>query len=184
MKKEFRHYFAYGSNMNLAQMDERCSSAKVLGIARLPNHRVEFYGYSKSWDGAQETVIPEVGSDVWGVLYELQFYDCDQLDAYEDARLDGTGAYFHYPVDVIDGERKIIDAMIYKKDTLGEAKPPSTEYLNFILQGAKEQGLPDEYIKLLENKTTKPASYAVPVIKKSNFDWISATCGDCGDCGQ
>jgi hypothetical protein len=180
MKEVAHRYFAYGSNMNFAQMKQRCSSPKVLGIARLPGYRVEFYGYSAIWDGAQETVVPDWKSEVWGVLYELQFFDCEQLDVYQDARLSGTGAYFHYPVDVIAMQQGSIDVMIYKKDILGDEKSPSTEYLNFIIQGAKERGLPKEYIALLQDKITHPASYAVPIIRNSKFNWTSATCGDCG----
>lgn len=59
MKKSAYNYFAYGSNMNLAQMKQRCSSPKVLGIVRLPGYKVEFFGYSSIWDGAQETVVPD-----------------------------------------------------------------------------------------------------------------------------
>jgi hypothetical protein len=180
MKKITHHYFAYGSNMNLMQMKQRCTSAKVFGIARLPGYRVDFYGYSAIWDGAQETVVPDKKSEVWGVLYDLKFFDFEQLDAHVDARFDGTGPYFHYPVDVIDMQKETIDAMIYKKDKCGEEMSPSMEYLNFIIQGAKEQGLPAEYVAILQNKLTRPASYAVPIIKKTKFSWTSATCGDCG----
>ena len=180
MEKIAHYYFAYGSNMNLAQMKQRCLNPKVLGIARLPGHKVGFYGYSGVWDGAQETVIPEPASEVWGVLYELQFFDCEQLDMYEDARFDGTGPYFHYPVDVVDIQQGMIDAIIYKKNILQEAQLPSAEYLKFIVQGAKEQGLPEEYITLLQSKKTKPASYAVPIMRKSKLSYMSANCDDCG----
>ncbi|HEY8910206.1 MAG TPA: gamma-glutamylcyclotransferase family protein [Desulfosporosinus sp.] len=177
MEKIARYYYAYGANMNLAQMKQRCSNPKVLGIARLPGYKVEFYGYSALWDGAQETVVPDLQSEVWGVLYELQFHDCESLDTFQDARVNGMGAYFHYPVDVITMDQETIAAIIYKKDVLQEAKFPSAEYLDFIVQGAKEQGLPAEYITLLENKKTRPASYAVPMVHKSN---MSADCSDCG----
>lgn len=46
------------------------------------------------WDGAVETVVPDTQSEMWGVLYELEFYVWDQLDNCEDARLDGTGVSF------------------------------------------------------------------------------------------
>lgn len=180
MQKIVHHYFAYGADMNLAQMQQRCSRPKVIGIARLPGYRVEFYGYSAIWDGAQETVIADSKSEVWGVLYELQFSDCEQLDFYVDARFDGTGPYFHYPLDVIDVEQKTIDTRIYKKDKCGEEASPSTEYLNFIIQGAKEHGLPEDYISLLRSKITKPATYTVPIIRKSRFSYMALTCGDCG----
>lgn len=180
MKKVIHHYFAYGSNMNLAQMKQRCSSPKVLGIARLPGYRVDFFGESAIWDGAQDTVISDPASEVWGVLYELTFSDCEQLDDYVDVRFDGTGPYFHYPVDVIDIEQRTINAMIYKKDKCGEVLPPSAEYLNFIIQGAKEQGLPEEYIVILQNRITKPAAYAVPMRRKSRLSYMNVDCGDCG----
>ncbi len=181
MKKIAHHYFAYGSDMNLAQMKQRCSSPKVLGIARLPGYRVDFFGETAIWDGAQDTVISDPKSEVWGVLYELTFSDYEQLDFYVDVRFDGTGPYFHYPVDVIDIEQRTINAMIYKKDKCGEVMPPSTEYLNFIIQGAKEHGLPEDYIALLQNRITKPATYAVPVVRKSRFSYMAATCSDCGE---
>jgi len=179
MKEIAHYYFAYGSNMNMAQMKKRCLSPKVLGVARLPGYKLGFYGYSGIWDGAQETVIPDPKSEVWGVLYQLKFFDCEQLDVYEDARFDGTGPYFHYPVDVIDRQQKTIDAIIYKKNILAEAQLPSAEYLDFIVQGAKEQGVPEEYIALLQNRQTKPASYAVPIMRKSKFSYNNVDCGNC-----
>ena len=178
MKKNAYNYFAYGSNMNLAQMKQRCSGSKVLGIACLPGYKVGFYGYSAIWDGAQETVVSDPQSEVWGVLYEMQVFDWEALDGYQDARFDGAGQYFHYPVEVIDREQGLIKAMIYKKNILNEAKSPSAEYLDFIVQGAKEQGLPEEYIAHLQNKETKPASYVVPSVGPSKFR-VSANCSDC-----
>jgi hypothetical protein len=179
MKKIAHHYFAYGANMNLAQMKQRCSSPKVLGIARLPGYKVGFYGYSAIWDGAQETVIPDWRSEVWGVVYKLQFFDCEQLDVYQDVRFDGTGPYFHYPI-MVEIQQATLGALMYKKNILREAQLPSTEYLNFIVQGATEQGLPEGYITLLQNTQTKPASYDVPIARKSKLSYISAMCGDCG----
>ena len=173
------YYFAYGSNLNRAQMKQRCSSPKILGIARLPGYKVEFYGYSATWDGAQETVVPEPQAEVWGVLYELQAFDWESLDVYEDARFNGTGTYFHYPVQVINMKQETINAIIYKKDILKEPKLPSAEYLAFIVQGGKEQGLPEEYLTILQDKETKPASYAVPILKNSRSNWVSGTCDDC-----
>jgi len=180
MKKIVHHYFAYGSNMNLTQIRQRCSSPKVVGIARLPGYRIGFHGESGIWDGGQETVVPDQEAEVWGVLYELTFSDCEQLDMYQDVRFDGTGPYFHYPVDVIDLDQQPIDTMIYKKAILGKPELPSTEYLNFIVQGAKEQGLPETYITYLQNMQTVPASYAVPLVRKSKLSYMAANCGDCG----
>jgi hypothetical protein len=181
MKKMVRHYyFAYGSNMNLAQMQQRGCNPRVLGIARLPGYRITFHGNSAIWDGAQETVVADEQGEVWGVVYQLTFADCEQLDMYQDVRFDGTGPYFHYPVDVITATLQPIDAMMYKKAILGKPELPSTEYVNFIVQGAKEQGLPEAYITSLQQMQTVAATYAVPLMRKSKLSYMSANCGDCG----
>ena len=157
-----RLYFAYGFNLSLEKMNEKCSKPRVLGIARLAGHKIGFYEHSVIWDGAVETLVPDAQSEVWGVLYQLELYAWDQLDNCEDVRLDGTGQYFHYPVKVLDEQNKAFHADVYKKARLGEAKQPSTEYLDIIIQGAKEQGLPESYIVTLQDIGSKSASYAVP----------------------
>lgn len=179
MKKGPYYYFAYGSNMNMAQMKQRCSNPKVLGIARLPGYKVEFYGHSPIWDGARETLIPDSQAEVWGVLYELSISNWESLDSHQDARFNGMGEYFHYPVKVIDSEQKTVEAILYKKNILNEAKSPSAEYLDFIVQGAREQGLPVDYLKRLRAKDTKPASYPVPLAGPSIFRTVSTACSDC-----
>ncbi len=157
-----RLYFAYGSNLNLEQMHQKCSNPCVVSIARLPGYRIGFHGYSSVWDGAVETVIPDNHSEVWGVLYKLAASDWEKLDSREDARDDGTGAYFHYPVEVFNDQQAVIEATNYKKAIVGQAEYPSTDYLTIIVQGAIAQGLPAEYLFGLQKFKSKSAAYAVP----------------------
>ena len=77
-------------------------------------------------------------------------------------RLDGGGAYFHYPVQVVDVAGREHTAVLYKKDVLGQAVAPSSEYLAHIFAGARANGLPDPYVKHLENLQSVPARYPVP----------------------
>ena len=95
-------YFMYGSDMNDGQIRERCSNPEVFAVARLPDHRISFHGYQRTWDGGEETIIPCVGEDTWGVIYKLSFVDAEKLDTRQDVRMDGAGRYFHCPVDVFD----------------------------------------------------------------------------------
>lgn len=159
---QIRLYFAYGSNISLEQMQLKCFNPRVIGVARLDGHRIGFYGYSSIWDGAVETVIPDTQSQVWGVLYQLEAGDWESLDNCQDVRADGTGAYFHYPVEVLAGQQIIREATIYKKDRLGQPQLPSAQYLSVIVKGAKEQGLPENYVAGLQGIATKNASYDVP----------------------
>ncbi len=101
------YFFAYGANMHPQQMKERCHNAgKVVTLAQLPGYRVDFFGYSKIWDGAQEGLIKDPDQQVWGVVYELSPSDLERLDAWQDVRMDGTGIYFHYPVRVTGSDGK------------------------------------------------------------------------------
>ncbi len=176
------YYFAYGSNLNKEQILARCANPKVIAAAKLPHYRVAFFGYSKTWDGAMETVIPDPGQDVWGVIYELNFSDRDRLDACQDVRLDGTGAYFHYPARVTDTEGKIRTVLFYKKDILGTPEKPSREYLDFIVLGALQRGLPASYIEGLRHIESKKAEFDVPKRRNSSRELPRETyCSQCRD---
>lgn len=174
-------YFAYGFNLNLMQMRQKCSKARVIGIARLPGYKVGFYEYTVVWDGAMETIIPDSQSQVWGVLYALSASEWEELDSHEDARADGSGAYFHFPVEVIAADGNARQAMVFLKARLGKPELPGTEYMNILLQGAEEQGLPPEYITQLRQIKSKPAAYAVPKRPSSGRRLIAT--GDCSSCG-
>lgn len=173
-------YFSYGANLNLTIMRQKCPKHRVLGIARLPGYRIGFYGHSMNWDGAVETIVPDPKSEVWGVLYQLNAFEWRTLDNYQDVKDNGRGEYFHFPVEVLDTEQIPRMAITYKKDNLGKAERPSTEYLNMIIQGAQEHGLPENYVGELKLISTKPALYAVP--RKKEFGGVSS--GGCSGCAD
>jgi hypothetical protein len=172
-------YFAYGSNMNLDQMRALCSKPVFVGVARLADHRLAFYGYSRTWDGGLETVVPAPGHEVWGVLFALGNTDWERLDSSQDARMDGSGMYFHSPVTVTDLESREHSARLYKKDAQGEPRNPSQEYLEHIVRGATANGLPPSYIEVLRAIGSSKASYKVP---RPNADIAKAVGGSCTDC--
>jgi gamma-glutamylcyclotransferase (GGCT)/AIG2-like uncharacterized protein YtfP len=174
------YYFAYGSNMNALQMRKRCSTPKVVAIARLADYSVGFFGHCEIWDSAQETVVRAPGRDVWGVVYEIGNPDLEKLDAWQDVRMDGTGRYFHYPARVRGVDGLTYTVLFYKKDTLGEPKKPSKPYLDFIITGAEEKQLPAAYIKELRAIESKLASYPVP--KQRAFNPESLPAWDCSTC--
>ncbi len=161
--RDYRIYFAYGPDINQKYIRSRCFDPEILAVAKLSDHRLAFYGHTQIWDGAQETVEHSDGSEVWGVVYKMSFYDGYELDSYQDVRLDGAGPYFHYPVKVEGTDGQIYYPLIYKKNLLGAETLPSREYMDVIIRGAEEMGLPSDYIKTLKMIETKAASYAVPL---------------------
>jgi gamma-glutamylcyclotransferase len=174
--------FAYGSNMHSEQVRARCTNAKLVAVAKLPDHQLAFYGNSPVWDGAEETVLPAPGQDVWGVIYELTPSDKEKLDDWQDALFDGSGAYYHSPAKVTDQAGKVYSVLLYKKAQLGEPQKPSEEYLDYIVQGAIERGLPAAYVDQLRAVETKKAKFVVPRTKKSPREMVPGSeCGSCGD---
>ena len=62
-------YFAYGSNMDLKQMDFRCPDAQVVENVRLMDYRLTFCGGRRR--NGVATIFPEEGSYVDGVLWKI-----------------------------------------------------------------------------------------------------------------
>ena len=124
--------------------------------------------------------MPDLTGELWGVLYFLSFRDRERLDVWQDARLDGSGTYFHYPVTVIAGDQKV-SAVMYRKDLPGDPRLPSTEYRDFIAQGAEFRQLPSDYCAALRRIAAVPAAYPVP--RQKDFGRILDLTDGCGACG-
>jgi len=172
--------FLYGSNMHPKQLAQRCFGANTVAVALLHNFKLSFYGYTEEWDGGLETAEPCEGEVVWGALMKIDGLECERLDQWMDARIDGGGMYFHYPAEVValDGQR--YRCRIYRKDLCDEMSLPSREYLAHIVAGALSRGLPSSYIDQLRSYASKPASYAVPVRCGGNLGMgAGVSCHEC-----
>jgi cation transport regulator ChaC len=142
-----RYYFGYGSNMALWVMAELCPEHSVVGAAKLPDHKLDFRRYSRGWRGGVSDIIYSPGDVIWGVLYRIGDACHDALDQKESY---GVG-YTSMGIDVqlMDGTQ--IHTITYTViDKSPETIPPSKHYLDTILEGAKEQRLPQDYIKQLK----------------------------------
>ncbi|WP_370142080.1 gamma-glutamylcyclotransferase family protein [Bradyrhizobium elkanii] len=76
------HYFAYGSNMLPQRLLDRCSSAKLIGIGFAANFDLEFSKPSTDGSG-KATLVPAIGSNVPGALFEIDVSERDALDRHE-----------------------------------------------------------------------------------------------------
>jgi gamma-glutamylcyclotransferase len=122
-------YFAYGSNLDAAQMRARCPSARSLGRARLAGHALAFGGFSGLWGGAVASVVRARGSAVEGVLYALTEADLRALDAFE-----GHPWVYERVARVVTGEGRARQrAFVYALRTLGPShRPPAPRYLAVV----------------------------------------------------
>jgi len=173
-------YFAYGPDMDPAVLRARGGRPEAVAVARLSDYKLAFFGYAETWDSGMETVVPDPGGEVWGVVYRLRPWDWDNLDVWMDARLDGAGMYFHYPAEVVDLSGKTHSVRFYKKNCQGEPRLPSVPYLDLVVGGAGQQGLPIKYVERLRCTVAHKPAFPVPV--PGNPDrgvFVKADCGAC-----
>ena len=137
-------YFAYGSNMCIRQMNERCPNNSKIGIAQLSGYMwiISTRGYAN--------VVKSSNDDVWGVIYEISIQDEAKLDGYEGV---STKCYLKENLDILI-DRRIKNCLTYV-DPITEIGIPSYTYSNTINEGILDSKLPEEYVeKYLRPKIT------------------------------
>ena len=122
-------YFAYGSNMSAARMKQRLGWEAPRRAATLKDFQLVFdqAGFNDpSWSPAN--IRSEQGGLVEGMVYEVEEKDLKILDGYEKY-------YQRLEVKVMAAQQEKLDVVTYlSKKSRGE-KPPTQEYLNFLLEG-------------------------------------------------
>jgi gamma-glutamylcyclotransferase (GGCT)/AIG2-like uncharacterized protein YtfP len=152
-------YFAYGSNMDAAQIKERCPSAKFVCRAKLPSHRLTFTRMSVIRRCGVADILRDETKEVWGVVYELPENELENLDKDESFRLgrpDDQNDYTRENCDVWhegDAKRPLIVA-IYRGHPQPNPPLPNCDYKNLIIAGARHWQLPGYYIQELESIQT------------------------------
>jgi len=128
------HYFAYASNLNRKQMQERCPGSKPMFVATLPNYKLVFAGWSRQWRGGKASIKLFRGERVSGAVYEVSERDLSRLDRYEGC----PGNYSRLKVTVFDEDGRSVEAVTYIKSGQLEETQPSKEYLAVIQQGYRD----------------------------------------------
>ncbi len=140
-----RYYFAYGSNLDEAQMQRRCPGAKWVGRAELSWYRLRFDGASQNWSrAAVANILPSAERSVWGSLYEVTEHHLQLLDGFEHVPAD----YQRLITVVVSPELGRCEAVTYLRppQLLGR---PTLDYLSAVLRGAIRHHLPMEYLARL-----------------------------------
>jgi AIG2-like family len=123
-------YFAYGSNLNVAQMAQRCPGAKPLGRIKLPGWKLVFRGVADA--------IQEPGAFCYGGVWRITPEDEAALDTHEGVR-HGLYRKEYIPIEPMpDGEDCVL---IYTTNSTG-IFPPSESYLECIKQGYRDFKMP------------------------------------------
>ena len=140
-------YAAYGSNMNPAQMAERCPHSPRRSTGWLEGWRLTFGGEDIGWEGALATVVEDADERVFVVLYELSDSDEQSLDRWDGATI-GYYRKFRVRVATLDGE---VVAWLYVLNGY-EGGLPSARYLGILADAAETAGAPADYVTWLRTR--------------------------------
>jgi phage replication-related protein YjqB (UPF0714/DUF867 family) len=130
-------YFAYGSNLSVAQMAARCPNATDPRPATLADH---------DWlinERGVATVEPLDGAEVHGVLWQVSDHDLTVLDSAE-----GVPVRYRRDRMTVHTDDGPVKAWVYV-DHRVEPGPPRPGYLERIIDGAKHHGLPQRWLDFL-----------------------------------
>ncbi len=136
-------YFAYGSNMSLARLCARVPGAVPLGQRRLAGHTLRFH--KRGADGSAKCDALFTGRDndaVLGMLYAVHVTGKAVLD-----EIEGLGrGYDEKQVELTCSRGTRSLATTYVATAIDEALLPFDWYLQHVLAGARDAGLPADYV--------------------------------------
>ena len=133
-----RYYIAYGSNLNVQQMQIRCPHAKVVGTATLEGWELLFKG---SKTGSYLTIEERDGGMVPVVVWEVADSDEAALDRYEGFPV------FYYKKElrlrcrgIRSGRSRMVKAFVYIMDETRPLGRPTDYYLRVCREGYEQFG--------------------------------------------
>ena len=140
-------YAAYGSNMDSAQMAERCPHSPQHGTGWLEGWRLTFGGEDLGWEGALATVVEDGAERVFVVLYDVAEFDEAELDRWDGLTL-GYYRKIRVRVQTLDGD---LAAWLYVLNDY-EGGLPSARYLGILADAAEQAGAPADYVAWLRQR--------------------------------
>lgn len=138
--------FSYGSNMSQRRLRARAPSARFVAVAELPAHRLRFH--KSAGDGSAKCDAEETGNPddrVIGVVYEIADAEKPDLDRHE-----ALGFGYDEKQVVLKTGTGNLHAWMYYATRINDSLKPFHWYKDHVLIGARENGLPAEYIARIE----------------------------------
>ncbi|WP_269814561.1 gamma-glutamylcyclotransferase family protein [Amphritea pacifica] len=136
------YYFAYGSNMSLARLQQRVPGARVVGCYFLDGHDLRFHKAGQ--DGSAKCDALYTGNDdrIYGVVFDIPRSEKPALD-----RAEGLGVgYGEKVVSLQNQQGEQLEAITYFALQIDPSLKPYSWYVHHVLVGAREAGLPSDYI--------------------------------------
>ena len=137
--------FIYGSNLDCKRLRSRVPSWDGhYQLVYLKGYELRFHKRRRDGTGAAN-IVRHATSKVWGILVNMDHFEISLMDGYE-------GYPYHYDrltveVSTVAGDEITAETYVAQPDWIEEGLPQSHDYLNHVINGGKESGLPDDYIE-------------------------------------
>jgi len=153
------YYFAYGSNLDLLQMQLRCPGAQFVSTAKLEGYRICFPRKSYVRDCAVISIELSARDEVWGALYELDGTDIARLDereGYDKRRDRQVNPRNRSTVRVEGSDDRAVLAEVYIAVPTENPGLPTPQYVGYLIASAAECGLPKSHLEKLAEHMPVP----------------------------
>ena len=133
-------YLAYGSNLNVEQMNWRCPGAEILGTSVIHDYELVFRR-------GVLTIEPKAGSSVPVGVWAIGAYDEAALDVYE-----GFPRFYRKEYMTVELDGEAILALVYVMNAGRKVSPPSMTYFKTCVRGYRDFGFPTKTLVETANK--------------------------------
>jgi cation transport regulator ChaC len=159
-------YFAYGSNMQTATF---CGRRAIRFQRALPGRAA---GWRLVFDKppvfpigeSYANIVSAADAEVLGVLYEISARDLDHIDLTEGVLL-GNYRRIEIPVQPLSEQGATHPAFTLVSDRRVAGLQPSTRYMQLLIDGALEHGLPGDYVAFLRAVPARPESRRAALLR-------------------
>lgn len=145
-----RYYLAYGSNLNIKQMDRRCPGARVVGTAEIRGYELLFKG---SHTGAYLTIGRCEGGIVPAGVWAVDEKEEESLDWFAGC------PNFYYKTNMtvsvkhLDGKIESAECFVYIMHEDRVFGVPALQYVHTCLEGYKDFGFNEEFLSEAAKKS-------------------------------
>ena len=142
-----KRYFAYGTLLDLASMQDFAPSATPNGVMRLDGYQLDFAETCRKGKGGC-WLIPKEGAVTYGLEYTMSDEDMARLDVASGVP---DGLWVHKPVTVTDAEGNKVETVTYTIP--GDPAPfnPGEQYVSLIRKGMAALDLPADYVERIKS---------------------------------
>ena len=139
-------YFGYGSNMLTKKLKDRCPSAVKIDVCRTKEYTLKFHKVSTDGSGKGDMACHHEADELYGVAFSI-----DKSEEHDLDRAEGYGyGYDKKEIDVEGITKGPLRVWTYYATKIDSELKPYHWYKRQTVEGARENGLPEDYIKKIE----------------------------------